>query len=204
MEKNVYSFAYPDLQNEKNVNYHNENENIVNNEQLIYDFAVIKFAPQDWILSDSNLDKLERFSKYIQDNDEVKIAAWSDKPFPALPPLKLNDEDKNLALRRGNNIVLKLKELLKSPFKIKIYNMGENANTLGIYFNSESAQLKLALTHKKTSSVKNVNKDLLNKLKLYGEPSTVLLFLIRPEIILPEEQTGIKATDFPYKAIHGP
>ena len=108
-----------------------------------YEHLVINFNKGSTALPAAEQTKLTTFlneAKSKGNIDEIEVAVWSDKSFPAKgAPLSKSEQD--LADDRGDAVEDFIEEKI-SGADVEVYNMAEKTNWLARAFNTEEAELK--------------------------------------------------------------
>jgi hypothetical protein len=110
---------------------------------LAQDHVVINFKNGQRTLSAADRNKLRTFinaAKARGDIDEIKIAVWSDKEFPATGN-ELPESDRTLASKRAENLENFLTGQLDVS-DVETFNMAEKSNWLARTFNTDEAEIK--------------------------------------------------------------
>jgi hypothetical protein len=106
------------------------------------DNIVLDFKNGQQQLSAAHRNKLRTFinaAKARGEIDEVKIAVWSDKEFPATG--ELSDKDRTLASKRAEHLENFLTDQLDVS-EVETFNMAEKSNWLARTFNTDDAEIK--------------------------------------------------------------
>lgn len=76
--------------------------------------------------------------------DEIKVAAWADKEYPAAEVKKLTSKDRELAKKRANAV----KDYLEKDLNVsdvEVFNMADRPSALERWMNTSDAKVKNAL-----------------------------------------------------------
>ncbi|MEZ4743828.1 MAG: hypothetical protein R3B45_15515 [Bdellovibrionota bacterium] len=151
-----------------------ERPNTNNNQIKTLKVVTIEFSKDSNELTAKSKEMIETLIDKARSEgkvQEIKIAVWSDQPFPANSRDDLPKGDRKLAENRGHNI----KNFLKHDLEVRwvhVYNMAEGANWLAEVFQTESSVLRKVFS---TNNYKGKIKPEIILFRNHGGPSKAVL-----------------------------
>jgi type IV pilus biogenesis protein CpaD/CtpE len=138
--------------------------------------GVVDFERGQFLLTDATRDTLRKLVQNLNaDNvDEVKVAVWSDNPFP-MQDESLSAADRELADRRGDAIENFLEDELKIS-DVQIFNMAKRSNWMARLFNTDDAELKSSMGYQNRGPINDAD---IQFLKQNGGPSKAAVIVER-------------------------
>lgn len=145
--------------------------------------TTIKFANRSDTLSEAEITRLRAFAKASKDEanlDQIVVAAWSDKEYPAARDENLEKSDRDLADKRAEAVKKVLKDA--GAKDVDTYSFAEHPSWLSRIFNTEQAKLKGS--GKVKDSEDRVIASLGKQLRAKGGPgSTVVILKHKDEVV---------------------
>jgi outer membrane protein OmpA-like peptidoglycan-associated protein len=148
------------------------------------DMTVVGFAAGQSVLSDAEKRTLQSLADSVRNEknlQEIVVAAWSDKEYPASADQKLTVADNNLANARADTVKSALVSGGVPPAKINTHSMATHPGWMAKTFRTKDAKLKGAVSAKEKDVEDTVVATIGKELRAKGGPGKAIMVVVRSE-----------------------
>lgn len=141
------------------------------------DITTVQFEAGSATVSDAERLELRALVQSIRDDSKIEniiVAAWSDKDYPAQGK-NLSKRDRELAEKRSENVKKVLDQL--GAKDIDTYSMAEHPSWIAKVFNTDDAAIKDSIKGKQIED--RTTASIAKTLKAEGGPSTIVVLVKR-------------------------